>query len=139
MKKPIRTIAIWGGLATILLVGSLVANAQSKVNVRFQAGKTTGYYNGSIRGGRYIDYLMRAKGGQRLSVVFTKTTGAPVYFNVLRSGSDVAISDDARQSTSFKGELPEDGTYVVRVYMEKADRLNNRSATFRIRFSIEVE
>jgi hypothetical protein len=135
MKKILMLM----GLLAVFGFASIEATAQSKVNVRFAAGKTTGYYNGSIRGAKYIDYVMRAKGGQTLRVVFTKKTGAPVYFNVLRPGSDVAISDEARQSQSFRGELPEDGAYVVRVYMEKADRLRNRTATYRIGFSIEVE
>lgn len=127
------------GLLAVFGFASIEVTAQSKVNVRFAAGKTTGYYNGSIRGAKYIDYAMRAKAGQTLRVVFAKKTGAPVYFNVMRSGSEVAISDDARQSQSFRGELPDDGTYVVRVYMEKADRLRNRTASYRIGFSIEVE
>jgi hypothetical protein len=135
MKK----LTIVFGMMMIFAVAAIETSAQSQVNVRFAAGKTTGYYNGSIRGAKYIDYVMRAKGGQTLRVVFTKRSGAPVYFNVLRSGSEVAISDEARQSQSFRGELPEDGTYVVRVYMEKADRLNNKTSSYRIGFSIEVE
>ncbi len=65
--------------------------AQTKVNVRFARGKTTGSYNGSIRGQRYMDYVLRARAGQTLRVVLTKRSGAPVYFNVLPSGSEVAI------------------------------------------------
>ena len=135
-------------MKVILIVCSLLiafvsfaseAEGQTKVNVRFARGKTTGSYTGSIRGQRYTDYVLRAKGGQTLRVVLTKRSGAPVYFNVLPSGSDVAIADDARQSTSWRGVLPNDGTYVVRVYMEKADRQNNRSSSFNVRFSIEVE
>ncbi len=134
-----QKISIFIGLAIVLGLAVSSSSAQSKVNVRFQKGKTIGYYNGSIRGAGYKDYTLRAKGGQTLRVVFTRKSGAPVYFNVLRSGSEVAISEDARQTQSFRGELPEDGVYVVRVYMEKADRLRNRLATFRIGFSIEVE
>lgn len=115
------------------------ASAQSKVNVRFAPGKTIGYYNGTIKGAKYIDYVLRAKAGQTLRVTFPKNTGAPVYFNVMRSGSQEAMSDDARESQSFRGLLPDDGAYVVRVYMAKADRLNNKTSNFRIGFSIEVE
>jgi hypothetical protein len=57
----------------------------------------------------------------------------------MRSGTEVAIADDAREVESWKGVLPEDGVYVVRVYMAKADRLARRSSTFKIGFSAEVE
>lgn len=135
MKK----LSIILGLMMILEAAAIGTSGQSKVNVRFSPGKTIGFYNGSIRGAKYVDYMMRAKGGQTLRVVLTKRSGAPSYFNVLRPGSEVAIADDARQSQSWKGVLPEDGSYVVRVYMEKADRLNNKAANYKVGFSIEVE
>jgi hypothetical protein len=118
---------------------STTTSAQTKVDVRFKPGSTMGFYNGSIRGERYIDYQVRAKGGQTLRVQLTPRSGAPTYFNVIRPGSDVAIADDAREVTSWKGVLPEDGIYVVRVYMAKADRLARRAANFKIGFSAEVE
>ena len=135
MKK----LSIILGIMMILGVGAMSTSAQSKVNVRFSPGKTIGYYNGSVKGAKYIDYVMRAKGGQTLRVVLTKRSGSPTYFNVLRSGSEVAIADDARESQSWKGELPEDGDYVVRVYLAKADRLANRTGAYKVGFSIEVE
>jgi len=135
MKKFTTTI----GMLLVLGVAAVAANAQTKVNVRFSPGKTIGYYNGSVRGARYIDYVMRAKGGQTLRVVLTKRSGAPTYFNVLPAGSEVAIADDARESQSWKGVLQSDGSYVVRVYLAKADRLANRTGAFKVGFSIEVE
>lgn len=135
MKKITLAFSIFFVLGFL----AVQTSAQTKVNVRFKKGMTTGTYNGSIRGERYTDYVFRAKAGQTLRVVLTQRSGAPALFNVLQSGSDVAIDDDARQTTSYRGELPEDGSYVVRVYMEKGDRQNRRSASFRIAFSIEVE
>lgn len=133
MKKK----AIWIGILGLFMFVASEANAQSKVNVRFAAGKSSGSYNGAIRGAKYVDYVFRAKSGQILGVNISNNRGAPVYFNVLRSGSAVAISDDARQLQTFRGGLPDDGVYAVRVYMEKADRLRNRSASFRVSFTIE--
>lgn len=123
----------------MFMIAASESHAQSKVNVRFAKGKSAGSYVGAIRGAKYADYLLKAKGGQILKVTLSKNKGALVYFNVLRAGSDVAISDEARQAQTFRGKLPEDGVFAVRVYMEKADRLRNRPASFRIGFSIEVE
>lgn len=138
-ENLMKKLSIVFGMMMIFAVAAIGTSAQSKVDVRFQKGKTIGYYNGSIRGEKYIDYVMRAKGGQTLRVVLTKRSGSPTYFNVLRPGSDVAIADDARESQSWKGELPVDGNYVVRVYLAKADRLANRAGAFKVGFSIEVE
>lgn len=137
--KQMKTLLIACTLLIAFFAFAPETEAQTKVNVRFARGKTTGSYNGSIRGQRYMDYVLRARAGQTLRVVLTKRSGAPVYFNVLPSGSEVAIADDARQSTSWLGELPNDGAYPVRVYMEKGDRQNNRSSSYNVRFSIEVE
>lgn len=132
MKKISFVIA----LAFVFAIGAIEASAQSKVNVRFARGASSVTVSGSIRGERYIDYVLKASGGQFLTVVLTKRSGAPALFNILPLGSEVAISDDARQSTNWTGELPNDGTYVVRVYMEKGDRQNGRSSSYRISFRI---
>jgi hypothetical protein len=134
-----KRYSILAGLFLILGAATVATSAQTKVNVRFSPGKTIGSYNGSVRGAKFIDYVMVAKGRQTLRVVLTKRSGVPTYFNVLRSGSDVAIADDARDSQSWKGVLPEDGKYVVRVFVAKADRLANRTGAFKVGFSIEVE
>lgn len=135
MKK----LAVLIGLITVFALAPSESYGQSRVNVRFARGQSTGSYNGAIRGRKYIDYALKAKEGQILSATLSNNKGAPVYFNVIRLGSEVAISDEARQCRAFKGALPEDGTFVVRVYMEKADRLRNRPASYRIRFRIESE
>lgn len=96
------------------------AGAQTKANERFARGKTAGRYSGSIRGERYMDSVLRAKGGQTFRTVLEIRRGAPVHFNVLPSGSAVAIADDARQATSWRSVVPDDGIYVVGDYMKKA-------------------
>lgn len=133
MKK----LAILIGLVAVIVIAAAESSAQSKIKVRFAKGKAAASYNGSIRGTKYVDYVLRAKKGQTLKIAISKNMGSPVYFNVLRWGSDVAISIEARQTRSFRGSLPEDGLFAVRVFMEKADRLRNRPASFRIGFSIE--
>lgn len=132
-------VSIVLGLLIVFGAGSVATRAQTKVNVRFKPGTTTGNYNGSIRGERYLDYVVVAKRGQTFRAQLRQKAGAPAYFNVQRQSSPVAIADDARETDTWKGPLPEDGAYVVRVYMGKADRLNRKTSTFQIGFSVEVE
>lgn len=134
-----KKFSILIGILVALGIGVLAIPAQTQVNVRFKPGTTVGHYNGTIRGERYLDYVLRANAGQTLRIQLQQKTGAPTYFNVQRSGTPVAIADDARETESWKGVLAADGIYVVRVYMAKADRLKRKTSTFQIGFSIEVE
>jgi hypothetical protein len=134
-----RILPIAVGMLVVIGACSAAAGAQTKVKVRFKPGTTTGNYSGSIRGERYLDYLIVAKRGQVLLVRLKQKAGARAYFNVQRSGSPAAISEEARETESWKGVLPEDGTYVIRVYMAKADRLSRKKSSFQVWFSVEVE
>jgi len=123
----------------LLGIGAAESAAQTKVNVRFKPGTTTGKYNGSIRGERYIDYVITGKAEQTLRVQLQRKSGAAAYFNVQRASSPEAIAGDARETISWRGVLSENGSYIVRVYMAKADRLNRKNSTFQVSFSIEVD
>ena len=131
-----RGIILFG--MTMLMGGifAAAAAAQSTVNVRFRAGTSSATYNGTVRGDGYVDYALSASGGQTMSVTLTRTSGADVYFNVLRKGSEVAIADDAREVTSWSGTLDSTDTYVVRVYMPKSSRLAKRTAGFRVKIGV---
>ncbi|MCB1024488.1 MAG: MliC family protein [Acidobacteria bacterium] len=125
--------------ATLLFAGGNIVSAQSAVNVRFKAGSTSQTYNGSIKGERYIDYLLSARKGQKMTVKLARRSGEYPYFNVLMKGSEVAIADDAREVDEWTGILPKNGTYAIRVYMAKAGRLAKRTSNFRITFGITNE
>ena len=133
-NKVIFTIFI--GFA-LLISGAAPLKAQTKVTVRFKAGTSSGTYNGSLRGNRYVDYVLKATEGQNLTVRLTRRTGETPYFNILRVADGEAIADDAREATEWTGNLPETREYIVRVYVAKAARLANRSSAYRIAFKIE--
>lgn len=120
----------------LLGLSPLAVRAQLTVNVKFARGRSAATYNGTIKGDRYVDYRIDAKEGQTMSVKLTRRSGEPPYFNVLKSGSEVAIADDAREVTEWTGQLPSSDTYVVRVYVAKAARLAGRTSNFRMTVSI---
>ncbi len=134
-----KELSILTGILVAVGMVSVVISAQTQVYVRFKPGTTMGHYNGTIRGERYLDYVLSAKAGQTLRIRLQQKSGAPAFFNVQRSGEPEAIAADAKETQSWKGVLPNDGPYVVRVYMARADRLSRKSSTFQIGFSIEVE
>lgn len=118
------------------IFSSIAVSGQSMVNVRFRAGANSGTYNGSIKGARYVDYLVQAHKHQRMTIKLTKSSGEPPYLNVLRKGSEVAIADDAREVTGWSGYIQDTGTYAIRVFIAKAGRLANRTSNFRISITI---
>lgn len=105
-------------LALALLPG--LGAAQTVSDVRFAAGDYGTMIEGSITGDEYLDYRLGAKAGQALFVEMTRDgtdpDGAP-YFNILPPGSDnEAIFIGSMDGSTTTVDLPEDGTYTIRVY-----------------------
>lgn len=96
--------------------------------VQFARGASEATIKGSLQGGQDVDYVVRASAGQTLAVTLKATRGSN-YFNVLPPGSsDVAMFVGSMGGSTYKGMLPDDGDYVVRVYlMRNAARRNEKS------------
>ncbi len=60
------------------------ASIQTKP-VQFKKGESAATIKGTLKGDETIDYSLRAKAGQTMSVTF-KTSNASAYFNVLPPG-----------------------------------------------------
>ena len=132
----LRVLNYWFATSLLVSLCCLTVSAQSVVNVKFAKGKTSATYNGTIKGGRYVDYKLNASEGQTMTVALTRRSGEPPYFNVLKGGSEVAIADDAREVTKWSGQLSSSDTYVIRVYVAKAARLAGRTSNFRLTVSV---
>ena len=84
--------------------------------VMFAAGKTSKVVTGSVQGKNPLDFLVTAKAGQLLSV--SQKAGSKAYFNVNSPGTELALFNGSVSGTSLKNrQLPNDGTYAVRVYL----------------------
>jgi hypothetical protein len=105
--------------------------------VKFKPGSSGGTYSNTLTGYDTVDFYVKAKGGQTMSVNLT-SANSYLYFVVLSgSGEGDAVADDAREVTDWSGPLPSDGTYVVRVYLVRAEaRRNHRPVSFKVRMDI---
>lgn len=128
--------------ATLLLVQPLVSAAspgdpERRVErVQFARGATASIVQGQIKGGRYIDYLVRAGAGQTLRVEMQTGNGAS-YFNILPPGSsDVAMFVGSTAGNRFSGVLPTDGDYAIRVYLMRSAARRNEAAGFTLTVGI---
>ncbi len=59
-----------------------------------------------------------------------------LYFLIIRDPENPeAIADDARDTTKWSGQLPEDGTYIVRVFLVRAEARRNKTP---VKFSLRI-
>ncbi|MEM9567046.1 MAG: hypothetical protein AAF974_01970 [Cyanobacteria bacterium P01_E01_bin.34] len=115
--------------------------AQLTSDVQFQPGSDSANLNGTISGPEYFDYVLRANGGQVMSVSLTvdATNGnGTAYFNILPPGSDGEAIFNGSMSADRYGEvnLPQDGDYTIRVYLMGNDRDTDKTVGYTVSVTI---
>jgi hypothetical protein len=119
------------------LAGVQAAGGPRQQEVRFEAGTSATSITGQIRGDEDVDYLVRARAGQTLTVSF-KPSNPMAYFNVLPPGSEEAlfVGSSAADGSLFMTQLPRDGVYTVRVYLMRAAARRNENARYTMGVSV---
>ncbi|PRY25981.1 hypothetical protein CLV78_10174 [Aliiruegeria haliotis] len=116
-------------------------SAQMVAEVQFQKGNYGTTVNGTIKGNEYFDYTLGAQAGQKMFVelnVDATNGNGTAYFNILPPGSEgEAIYNGSMDGTSTTIELPEDGTYTVRVYLMGNDRDTDKTVGYNVDLSIQ--
>lgn len=134
--KPYRTLC--QVLTVLVLSFASVAHAddiQSRA-VTFNKGHSSASIAGKINGSQTIDYVLRAKAGQRMKVSL-KTNNGSNNFNVLPPGSnDEAIFVGSSGGNQWNGILPSDGEYKVRVYLMRSAARRNETANYTLTIKI---
>lgn len=139
MKAGVVAVA----LTAILVAGMAAAPAlaQSDVDIRFDSGASSTTINGTIEGHQYIDYNLRASGGQvmtvHLNVDGTNGNGT-IYFNILPGGADYpALFNGSMDGNSARVTLPEDGVWTIRVYLMGNDADTGKTVGYSIDVGIQ--
>jgi hypothetical protein len=122
-----------------LVAGSSWAFAADGIESRplqFTKGASSATVKGSLKGDKTIDYKLRAKAGQTMSVTL-KTSNSANYFNVLPPGSTgEAIFVGSTGGNEWTGPLPADGEYTVRVYLMRSAARRNETANYTLTVGI---
>ncbi len=127
--------------ASFLAFAAAPALAQMVADVQFQPGNYGTMVSGTIKGDEYFDYKLGAKAGQEMFVELkvdgTNGDGS-AFFNILPPGSDgVAIYNGSTSADgTAKIQLPEDGTYTIRVYLMGNDRDTGKTVGYNVDISI---
>lgn len=134
--KPFRMLL--AALASLLLMVSSLAHADGIETraVQFAKGTSAATIKGTIKGDQTIDYTLRARAGQTMSVKLATSKGAN-YFNVLPPGSnDEALFVGSSGGNEWTGALPADGEYKVRVYLMRSAARRNEAANYSLTVGI---
>lgn len=122
-------------LAGALLTGTALT-AEAAKQIAFGKGKTSASVSGKVQGNSDVDYELRANAGQTMIVDFKASKGA-AYFNVLPPNSTgEAIFNGSMDGNHFKGELPGDGVYTIRVYLMGGAKDSDKPVTYTLKVSI---
>jgi len=125
--------------AGVLVAGIAWAAAAAPIETRpihFAKGASSATVKGTIKGDQTVDYKLRARAGQTMSVKLATGHGAN-YFNVLPPGSsDVALFVGSSGGNEWSGALPSDGEYTVRVYLMRSAARRNESARYALTVAV---
>jgi hypothetical protein len=124
--------------AIVIALGLGVATpaaAQVQKPVQFAKGASSATLKGQIKGDQYVDYLVRAAAGQKMTVTF-KPTNASAYFNVLPPGSDEAIFIGSSSGNTFAGTIKDSGEHVIRVYLMRNAARRNELANYTLAVAV---
>ena len=105
------------------------ADATRKETVQFAKGSSEATIKGALKGDQTVDYRVRAGAGQTLTVAL-KGSNAQNYFNVLPPGSADVAMFVGQDGGGYKGVLPTDGDYTVRVYLMRPAARRNESSNY---------
>ena len=127
--------------AALLAALSGPASAQQSEQVQFEPGNYGTMLSGSITGHEYMDHKLRASKGQEMfvSLTVTDTNGhGSAYFNILPPGSDnVAIYNGSSEGRSTTMTLPDNGEYIIRVYLMGNDQDAGKTVSYNLDLSIQ--
>jgi len=106
-------------------------------DVKFAKGASTATLKGRVAGYSYVDYRLRAGAGQTIKVSM-QASNRGNYFNLLPPGSnDVAMHVGQTGGNKFEGLLPDDGVYVLRVYLMRSEARRKHSSDYTLTVSVK--
>ena len=127
----IRRVAVPILIAFSAAVGitAHAADAIRQETIQFKTGSSEATIKGRLKGDQTVDYRVRAGAGQTLTVAL-KGSNTQNYFNVLPPGSADVAMFVGQDGGGYKGILPADGDYTVRVYLMRPAARRNESSNY---------
>jgi hypothetical protein len=136
VKKVFLSVVLISMLLQCLFVTSHAAEQSPRTErVKFAKGATSAVIKGQVKGSGDVDYLVRAGAGQTITVSL-KVSNRSNYFNVLPPDSKDVAMYVGQTGEDFKGVLPTDGVYSIRVYLVRAAARRNETSRYTLTVSV---
>ena len=125
----------------VFLLGAAAALAapadpdRREVRVAFPKGASEAVVKGKLKGRQFVDHLVTAKGGQVMTVRM-EASNRMAFFNVLLPRSEEALFVGSLNGLEAKQQLPVDGTYAIRVFLERAAARRGETTTFSLALAV---
>jgi len=121
--------------SVIVLAMPAIGQSIRKEEVNLKTGGSSTTLKAQITGDQIVDYVLRAKAGQKMTV--TLMSGNPsCYFNLTAPGQDAALFVGSTSGSKYEGVLPSDGDYAVRVYLMRNAARRGEKANYSITISV---
>jgi hypothetical protein len=133
-----RVGSVSAAIFLLLFISSSHLFAEDEIRierVQFAKGATSAVIKGRVKGYSGVDYLVRGSAGQTINVSL-KRSKLSNYFNVLPPGSKDVAMYAGQTGEDFKGVLPTDGDYTIRVYLVRAAARRNESSDYTLTISV---
>jgi hypothetical protein len=131
-----KTVLLVALALVLALAGPVAAAGIESRPLQFAKGASSATVKGTLKGDHTIDYKLRARAGQTMTVSL-KGSNPATYFNVLPPGSnDVAIYNSSMEGNDWKGALPSDGEYKVRVYLMRSAARRDEASNYTLTVGI---
>ncbi|ABL66000.1 hypothetical protein [Chlorobium phaeobacteroides] len=135
MKKILLAIVALSSLVYPVDIASAATVAGVRTEqVRFSPGASSAVIKGTLKGDGDVDYVVPAGAGQTLAVTLKKTNPQN-YFNINPPDGSLAMFV-GQSGNDFKGVLPSDGNYTVRVYLMRPAARRNETSTYTLSVSV---
>jgi hypothetical protein len=110
--------------------------ADKTVKVRFKAGASSATISGSIKGYDGVNYVLDARAGQTVSVLFN-TRHSSCYFNFFEpGGGQNAVHIGSVDGNEYADNLSRSGRIRTQVYMMRAAARRGEVCRYSITFEI---
>lgn len=119
-------------------VGLLAPAAQAVtrvIDVQFARGESGAVSRGTVSGSDYVDYRVRARAGQPITVRL-RSDNEGAFFNLLQAGREQALFVGSSSGRYLAGTLPADSIYSIRVYLVRSAARRNEKASFALEVSV---
>lgn len=134
---PTRPASLLFAALAVLALAAAPAPAADEIRVvHVRPGSST--LKGSLRGHETVDYRLRAVTGQDL-MVSLQASNRSTYFNVLPPGSETALFVGSTSGDRYRGVMPRDGEYTVRVYLMRSAARRNERAGYTLSLKLDGE